>query len=384
MNSTSNAGRAGLLCLLLSALALQILPAAPESPKALAPAEFARLIRDFSEEGGYFRSDNFTSNETSYLHVLGKLKELDIAGGAYIGVGPEQNFTYIAHIRPEIAFIVDIRRQAVLQHLLYKAVFQSSSNRLEFLSMLLSRPADPVWRGNTPGIEAALEHFQTAEASDALFRENLRKIVDTIQRRFQVELTREDRERLEYVFRAFRDAGTEIAFGPGGFSGGGGAWGRFPSLKDLVLQQDQNGKRGSYLASDDDFRFVRELHLKNRIIPVVGDFAGNHALTAVAGYLRAHRYTLRALYTSNVEQFLFQGGKFPAFMENIRKFPVDDRSVIIRAVSRRIPDHPAYLPGHRTATILQRIPVLLGDYDSGSLKDYRSLVTSNFISGVQP
>ncbi len=42
--------------------------------------EFSRIIRDFSEEGGYFLSDNFISNETSYLHVLGKLGELAATG----------------------------------------------------------------------------------------------------------------------------------------------------------------------------------------------------------------------------------------------------------------------------------------------------------------
>src|SRR5262249_52829055 len=62
----------------------------------LPAAEFAKLVRDISEDGGYFRSDNFTSNETSYLHIVGKLREQGATGGAYIGVGPEQNFTYIA------------------------------------------------------------------------------------------------------------------------------------------------------------------------------------------------------------------------------------------------------------------------------------------------
>src|SRR5437879_6599190 len=69
-------------------------------PESLSAAEFSRLIRELSEDGGYFRSDNFTSNETSYLHVVDKLQQLGATGGAYVGVGPEQNFTYIAKIRP--------------------------------------------------------------------------------------------------------------------------------------------------------------------------------------------------------------------------------------------------------------------------------------------
>src|SRR5438128_10316664 len=74
-------------------------------PESLSAAEFSRLIRELSEDGGFFRSDNFTSNETSYLHVVDKLRELGATGGAYVGVGPEQHFTYLAKVRPRIAFI---------------------------------------------------------------------------------------------------------------------------------------------------------------------------------------------------------------------------------------------------------------------------------------
>src|ERR1051325_6770724 len=109
------------------------------TPEGISAAEFSRLVRDLSEDGGYFRSDNFTSNETSYLHIVDKMRQLGASGGAYLGVGPEQNFTYIAKVRPRIAFIVDIRRQAMIQHLMYKAIFHLAPTRAQFLSRLLSR-----------------------------------------------------------------------------------------------------------------------------------------------------------------------------------------------------------------------------------------------------
>src|SRR5512136_636160 len=123
------------------ALILILMAAAAAFPQErLSAAEYSRLIRDLSEEGGYFFSDNFTSNEDSYLTVVDKLKELGVSGGAYVGVGPEQNFTYIAKVRPRIAFIVDIRRQAMIQHLMFKAIFQLAPTRVEFLAILLSKP----------------------------------------------------------------------------------------------------------------------------------------------------------------------------------------------------------------------------------------------------
>src|SRR5262249_596853 len=138
--------------LLLGALLLPIvapaLPAtaiAPRSeaarqadrPASVAPAEFARIVNEFSEDGRYFWSDNLISNETSYLPIIPRLRELGASGGAYIGVGPEQNFTYIAKVRPQIAFIIDIRRQAMIQHMMFKALFHLSPDRRQFLSRLL-------------------------------------------------------------------------------------------------------------------------------------------------------------------------------------------------------------------------------------------------------
>ena len=55
-----------------------------KQPEAISAAEFTRLIHELSEEGGYFRSDNFTSNETSYLHVVDKLRQLDPPGICFL------------------------------------------------------------------------------------------------------------------------------------------------------------------------------------------------------------------------------------------------------------------------------------------------------------
>jgi len=71
-------------------IATTVTPPAPVEPERLSAAEFSRLIRDFSEEGGYFMSDNFTSSEDSYLTIVNKLQDLAIHDGAYIGVGPER------------------------------------------------------------------------------------------------------------------------------------------------------------------------------------------------------------------------------------------------------------------------------------------------------
>ncbi|MGH9830186.1 MAG: hypothetical protein ACREDR_43805, partial [Blastocatellia bacterium] len=178
-------------------------------PDSLSAAEFSRLVREMSEEGGYFHSDNFISNETSYLHIVDKLQELGATGNskiigskAYIGVGPEQNFTYIAKIRPRIAFIVDIRRQAMIQHLMYKALFELSPTRTEFLSRLLIRPMPPanLRRADAPLAEL-LDYFVRSPADEKAYTANLADIRKTIQQTFQFPLSEEDGASLEYIYK---------------------------------------------------------------------------------------------------------------------------------------------------------------------------------------
>ena len=110
-----------------------------------AQSDFAAEIAALSEPPGYFDTDNLISNERSYLDVVPELKARRVKGGVYIGVGPDQNFSYIARIRPSVAFIIDLRRDNLLLHLLFKALFTRAQTRVEYLTMLTGRapPDDP-------------------------------------------------------------------------------------------------------------------------------------------------------------------------------------------------------------------------------------------------
>jgi hypothetical protein len=344
-------------------------------PESLPAAEFSRLVREFSEEGGYFRSDNFTSNETAYLHVVAKLRQLGATGGAYIGVGPEQNFTYIAKIRPRLAFIVDIRRQAIIQHLMYKAVFHLAPTRAEFLSLLLSRP---LQKGKPPAPDAAVNELLAliagTPADEKAYAANLAAIRKTIEQDFQFPLSAGDRTSLEYVYQNFRADGLEIAYRMDSFRG---SW--FPTLREIIAETDLSGEQGNFLASVEDYEFVRGMHRKNLIVPVVGNFGGTKALAAVGDYLRRRGLTVTAFYTSNVEQYLFGDGLFAAFAANVQRLPVDDKSLFIRSVAGRMP-HPARLPGHRSVTLLQQISVFNRDFNAGRYQSYPDLVLTNYIA----
>ncbi len=353
-----------------------------KAPESLSAKEFARISSECSEEGGFFRSDNFTSNETSYLHVVDKMKQLGASGGAYIGVGPEQNYTYIAKIRPRIAFLVDIRRQAIIQHLMYKAVFHLSPTRAQFLSRLLSRPLpkekEKVFAADAP-LNELLAYFDRALADEQAYAANLAAIRKAIQDDFQFALSEKDQKDLEYVYKSFRDEGLEISYRT---DGGGGGF--FPTLKEILQGTDLRGKQGNFLASVEDYEFVRGLQEKNLIIPVVGDFGGKKALVAVGDYLRKNGLTVTAFYTSNVEQYLFQSSdSFSGFANNIKKLPLTEKSLFIRAIAGRGP-HPARQPNHRLTTLLQQMTVFVKDFDAGLYQTYNDLIMTNYIAPDQP
>src|SRR5690349_20599821 len=84
-------------------------------PASLTDREFWSLIEHLSEPNGQFVSrsgvpDNLLSNETQISTVAAALAKQAPLSGVYLGVGSEQNFTYIAAMQPRIAFIMDIRR----------------------------------------------------------------------------------------------------------------------------------------------------------------------------------------------------------------------------------------------------------------------------------
>jgi hypothetical protein len=376
-----------LLCcgaVILLMAALIALPA-PVETESLSAEEFSRMIHDFSEEGGSFISDNFTSSEDSYLTIVDKLRELAVTGGAYIGVGPEQNFTYIAKIRPRIAFIVDIRRQAMIQHLMYKAIFELSPTRAQFLSYLLSRP---ISEEKAPGADAPLDEilafFDNISADGKSYAENLASIRKTIQVDFHFPLSSEDQASLDYVYGAFRTYGFNVGFDVSPRRGRG--FNRFPNLRDLLGMRDLKGKQGSFLASREDYDFVRIMQHRNLIIPVVGDFAGKKALAAVGDYLRKRKLTVSVFYVSNVEIVLFDWGSFEQFADfvaNVKKLPTDERSLLLRSTFAYY-GPPARLDGYQLCNTLQKVSVFLQDFNEGRFKSYRDLIMTHYIAPDRP
>jgi hypothetical protein len=355
------------------ALVTTSIPWTREQPRAatdiqVSVEEFGRYIEQWSEPEGYFDSDNFISNETSYLHVIGELTKRVQPGGIYLGVGPDQNLSYIAHTRPMLAIITDIRRQNMLEHLWFKALFEMAANRVEYLSLLISR--EPPRLKPNASFEETLIAIRGASTSEKLFQKNLAAIKSILDK-YKLRLSSEDLSKIEYVYRTFWMEGLDLRFS----SIGRGNAMMYPSLEEMLLETDREGHFQNYLSSEELFQRLKKLEVENRLIPIVGDFAGSHAFKAVGAFLKANGLQLSTFYTSNVEFYLFDRPGWPRYISNLRALPLADNAIFIRSYFPTYGrPHPQNMRGHRSTSLVSPIAPFLANYDARRIVDYWDVV----------
>jgi len=292
-----------------------------EFPERLTDQEFWRLSQESSEPGGYFRAENITnltSNELWLQYVIPDLVRRTKPGGVYLGVGPEQNFTYMAAIRPKLAVIFDIRRGNLDLQLMYKAIFEIAKDRADFIAMLFSKPRPPGLSSKSTAAEI-FAAFSDSATSEGLYQQNLRNIELHLTKTHALPLAAEDVEGLEEVYQAFYWNG--FAVRPS------------PTYADLMTATDAGGINRSYLATEEAFAALKDLEIRNLVVPVVGDFGGPKAIRAVGAYLKSRGAVVAAFYLSNVEQYLNQDGKWDAFCRSVATLPLDSASTFIRSSS---------------------------------------------------
>lgn len=356
---------------------------------SLTDREFWQFFTTISEESGTFPSENFVSNEKTYQHVIPTLQRTLTPNGVYLGVGPEQNFTYIVNLKPRLAVIFDIRRQNAMAHLMYKALFELSPSRAEFVSRLFSRPlpSSLATSAMPSGIFAAAA---TAPASDSAFDANWKAIVNRLTVTHGFAMSDADVSSMRHVFEAFFEAGPNISYSY--------RLGRPPdatpwlvTYAELQSLTNADGANMAFLATEENYRWLRALQGRNMIVPVVGDFAGPKAIRGVGEYLERHGATVTAFYVSNVEQYLFNGlGADERFYRNVETLPLDSTSTFIRSLpaSSGVAPSPTSLPTSLGATRYTRFDVT----DSSGVRIITATGTDSagqpvqrrFVTGIPP
>ena len=352
-------------------LLVQVAAAEPASERDSIP--FGRLVGQLSESGGYFDTDNLISNESSYLHVIGSIRALGERGGAYLGVGPDQNFSYIVAGRPSIAFIVDLRRDNLLLHLLFKSVFETARNRLDFLCLLLGRqpPGDLAAWTNRPLTEL-LEYVDKTPADSGRHSRTDAGLIERIKG-YGLPVTAVDSSTIKKFHDEFMRNGSALRF----TTYGRGPRSYYPTIRQLYLEKDLAGREASFLAREEDFRFLQGLERQGRVIPVVGDFGGATAFRRIGKFLADRHESVTLFYASNVEFYIFRQQAFRRYAANVRSLPWAKKGLVVRSYFGGLmgQPHPQARPGYASVQLLQTAESFLKGTAQPDSVSYWELVT---------
>ena len=236
-----------------------------------------------------------------------------------------------------MAIIFDIRRGNMIEHLMYKALFETSADRAEFLSKLFSRPR-PAGLDTSRRRSSCSRPTSPATPDSMLYSRNLAAITTADEGLARLRDGRQRRQVARVHLLAFYDGGPQINYNYLERRRRRVRRGNMPTYATLQVATDTAGKNWAYLATEANYRWLKDFETKNLLVPVVGDFAGPKAIRAVAQYLKDHHAIVGAFYTSNVEQYLFQqDDEWKRYYTNVATLPLDSDQHVHPFDRRRVP-----------------------------------------------
>jgi len=221
-------------------------------------------------------SHYWISNEHS--HHLWR-ERLQGVGGAYLGVGSDQNYLLAAWARSELLVLMDFDGAIGDLHRVYKVAFAAAPDPAGFLSL---------W----------------GKAREA-------------ELRGLVEAAYTDPDEQKRAARALKIARALV----------------YSRLSRTARDYAERGVP-TFLTDQADYDHVRKLWADGRVFAMRGDLTGSMTLVDVAAALDRADLRLGVLYMSNAEQYFDYG---PEFRRNILKLPLKDDAVVVRTLGWRGP-----------------------------------------------
>lgn len=194
-------------------------------------------------------------------------------GGAYVGIGSDQSYSYIAAARSRWAWVMDYDPRVVQNHLRLRAFILASPTPDEFVALFA--PA---------GKERALAILGEAYADDPRLRTLRWGYVAT-------------RDELQPYFAAQRKPGRRAGFG--------------------------------WLRDDESYRYIRTLYQQGRLSIKAGDLLMDGAMQAMGAAARELGVPVRIYYTSNAPT-AWGGQVTPAYRRNVLALPFDAESLVLQ------------------------------------------------------
>jgi hypothetical protein len=129
----------------------------------------------------------------------------------------------------------------------------------------------------------------------------------------------------------------------------------YPSFADMLSAADGEGVPRGFLTTRALFERVQRLQRAHKVVPIVGDFAGDKALPGLARAIEASGEKVGTFYVSNVEQYLQEPAMWSKWQRNVAALPKAEGAVFVRAWLDQGRAHPRQRAGHRTASFVASI-----------------------------
>lgn len=304
--------------LMLAAPALHAQSRVPTDPSVALPADMQRDIATIPDEGTprparHFPVSNEYRHDLLYPHLRG-------LGGAYVGVGSDQNYTMAAAAGSELLLLVDYDPQIPLVHRMYRALVSVSE---------------------TP--DALIAHFAPEGQAES-------------ERIIATELA--DDPRVAEVVQYYRRQRV---------------W--FDRYLRRMARARHEGVPVAWIGDPAMYARIRALHRARRIQTFNGDVTAERTLRTVGDVARRAGTTVHVLYFSNAEQFFPYSDSFIRNMENL---PTDARSIVVRTVNHRRLVKPGPRDWHY---VVQEMPDFLVRLRTGAYRHSFQLVADILAAG---
>ncbi|TYB51466.1 hypothetical protein FXF51_53270 [Nonomuraea sp. PA05] len=255
------------------------------------------LAENVSPSG--YTMDCFVTSEVAHNDAIAKCRPGTgkDGTGAYIGVGPCQNLTYIGALRPRLAVICDSRLDNLIEHLMFKLLIERAGDPLDYLLLLFSRRLEepPPVLDEPEDLVAA---FERGTPDPGTYRDNVEWLRSEAKRRWAFDDGQLDR--LSYLYGQFFARQLAITAVNKECADALGS----PTLRDVILARNSYRRNFHFLTDADRFAYVRRMCLEDRIIPMLGNFSSARSIKLINELLDGFGERADTVYLSNIEDYV--------------------------------------------------------------------------------
>lgn len=235
-------------------------------------------IKDYDDlpvKRGLYADHYPTSNERRIDFFM---KPIESIGGCYIGVGTDQNLSFIAKAKSEFAWLMDFDPVIVRVNKIHILFLQIAPTYSDFKNLWLRKNKKESYLlvvkhfEKEPDFEIIKQAWETAHQNYSGVTERLTEI--------------------EYMNKTF----------------------------GLI----------TFSNSPEEYSYIRNMAIEGRIQALNGDLMGTKSMASIASAAKQMNCPVRILYMSNAEEYF----RYPEnFRKNILGLPTDSKSLVIRTMT---------------------------------------------------